>query len=391
MNLLFITTQTDWGGSEPLWVETAKRAAAEGHEVTAVFPHNAQPHSGYEKLREAGVEFISRPARMEPTLLRRIGWKLQGLGKPEVEWWRRHFSRTPDAICVSQGAGYCILTSPGLTEWLREVTCAYYLVSQSHRRKALPAPQYLPQLRSVFRKAEAVVYVAEANRLAAERFLGLQLPQAKVLQNPLNLKTVDSVPWPEENSPLQLACVGRIKFEDKGQDLLVDSLAQDQWKPRDFTLDIYGSGPDDVALCERIEHHGLQDKVRLAGFERAIRKIWADHHVLLMPSRSEGTPISLIEAQICARPAVVTDVDGNGDWVEDGQTGFVAKEASVQAISDALERMWSRRDQLRAIGEAARQACLAKRDPDPEGTLLALLLSAAAVGKQESGSAKVGR
>lgn len=381
MNLLFITTQTEWGGSEPLWVETAKKAAAEGHEVAAVFPHNAQPHSGYEKLREAGVEVVARPARMEPTLLRRIGWKLQGLGKPEVEWWRRRFARTPDAVCVSQGGSYCALTMPGLVEWLRESPMPYVLVSHSHRARALPESKYITRLQRLFRDASAIGFVAEANRVAAEEFLGLKLPQAKILQNPLNLRTVDSVPWPEENSPLQLACVGRIDFEDKGQDLLVDALAQDRLRSRDFTLDIFGSGPDEAALRERIEHHGLQGKVRLAGFERDIRKIWADHHVLVMPSRSEGTPISLIEAQICARPSVVTDVDGNGEWVKDGKTGFMAKEASVEAISDALERMWSRRDQLRAIGEAARQACLAKRDPDPEGTLLALLLSAAAVRK----------
>jgi glycosyltransferase involved in cell wall biosynthesis len=381
MNLLFVTTQTEWGGSEPLWAETAKRAAAEGHRVTAVFPHSAQPHDGYNKLREAGVEFISRPARMEPTLLRRIGWKLQGLGKPEVEWWRRRFARTPDAVCVSQGGSYCALTMPGLVEWLRESPMPYILVSHSHRARALPESKYITRLQRLFRGASAIGFVAKANRAAAEEFLGLKLPQANILQNPLNLKTIESVPWPEKASPLRLACVGRIDFEDKGQDLLVDSLAQYQWKPRDFTLDIYGSGPDESALQERIDRQGLTDKVRLAGFERDVRNIWADHQVLVMPSRSEGTPISLIEAQICARPAVVTDVDGNGDWVEDGKTGFVAKEASVEAISDALERMWSRRDQLRAIGEAARQACLAKRDPDPEGTLLALLLSAAAVGR----------
>lgn len=381
MNLLFVTTQTEWGGSEPLWVETAKRAAAEGHKVTAVFPHNAQPHSGYDKLRDAGVDFVTRPARMEPTLLRRIGWKLQGLGKPEVEWWRRCFARTPDAVCISQGGSYCALTMPGLVEWLRESPMPYVLVSHSHRARALPESKYITRLQRLFREAFAVGFVAEANRVASETFLGLELPQAKVLQNPLNLKTIESVPWPEKTSPLRLACVGRIKFEDKGQDLLVAALAQDHWKPRDFTLDVFGSGPDESALQERIDRQSLKDKVRLAGFERDVRKIWADHHVLVMPSQSEGTPISLIEAQMCARPAVVTAVDGNGDWVEDGQTGFVAKEASVEAISDALERMWSRRDQLRAIGEAARQACLAKRDPDPEGTLLALLLSAAAVGK----------
>jgi glycosyltransferase involved in cell wall biosynthesis len=374
MNLIFVTTQREWGGSEPLWVEAATRAAREGHEVTAVFPHGAQPHDGYRILREAGVTIVTRPARMEPTVLRRIGWKMQGVSKPEVEWWRQRFARTPNVVCVSQGACYCALTLPGLIEWLREMPCPYVLVCHSHRSRALPERKYVPQLQKLFRSAGAVGFVAEANRREAEVFLSVELPQAHILQNPLNLKADGAVPWPATEQPLQLACVGRIDFEDKGQDLLIEALAAEVWQPRDFTLDVFGSGPDEATLRSLIEKRGLQTKVRLAGFERDVRKIWATHHVLVMPSRSEGTPISLIEAQLCARPAVVTAVDGNSEWVVDDETGFLASEATVSSLSEALERMWENRSQLEQMGEAARSACLAKRDVDPGGRLLEIIL-----------------
>ena len=43
----------------------------------------------------------------------------------------------------------------------------------------------------------------------------------------------------------------------------------------------------------------------------------------------------------------------------------------------ALERAWENRHRWAEMGEAARAACLAKRDPDPAGTLLTLLRKAA--------------
>ena len=123
--------------------------------------------------------------------------------------------------------------------------------------------------------------------------------------------------------------------------------------------------------------YGLGEKVRIAGFESDIRKIWADHEMLVLPSVSEGTPISLIEAQICGRPALVTRVDGNPEWVEEGKTGFLAEAPTVHHLRLALERAWENRHRWREMGEAAREACLAKRDPDPAGSLLRLLKAAA--------------
>ena len=174
-----------------------------------------------------------------------------------------------------------------------------------------------------------------------------------------------------------MACVARLEIQDKGQDLLLEALADPVWKDRDFRLDFYGSGPDREILGDLISFYRLGDKVKIVGFESDIRKIWNEHGLLVLPSISEGTPISLIEAQICGRAALVTRVDGNPDWVEEGMTGFLAEAATVCHLRLALERAWENRHRWREMGEAARVACLAKRDSDPAGTLLGLLCEAA--------------
>jgi glycosyltransferase involved in cell wall biosynthesis len=174
-----------------------------------------------------------------------------------------------------------------------------------------------------------------------------------------------------------MACVARLEIRDKGQDLLLEALADPVWKKRGFRLDFYGDGPDREVLEDLIKLYGLEEKVRLGGFESDIRKIWAEHELLVLPSVSEGTPISLIEAQICDRAALVTRVDGNPEWVEEGRTGFLAEAPTVYHLRLALERAWENRHRWREMGEAARDACLAKRNPDPAGSLLGLLCKAA--------------
>jgi glycosyltransferase involved in cell wall biosynthesis len=101
----------------------------------------------------------------------------------------------------------------------------------------------------------------------------------------------------------------------------------------------------------------------------------------------EGAPQSLLEAMLCRRPCVATAVSGIPEWVEEGRTGFLAEAPTVHHLRLALERAWENRHRWAEMGEAARAACLAKRDPDPAGTLLALLRKAAECeGKAESGT-----
>ena len=105
-----------------------------------------------------------------------------------------------------------------------------------------------------------------------------------------------------------------------------------------------------------------------------IRSIWADNHLLVMPSRAEGTPLALVEAMICGRPSVVTDVGGNTEWIDEPSTGFVAEAPSARSLDNALERAWEARGHWESIGQRAHQVAVSKADPEPGEAVLSLLL-----------------
>jgi glycosyltransferase involved in cell wall biosynthesis len=193
-----------------------------------------------------------------------------------------------------------------------------------------------------------------------------------IVKNPVNLTDRSPVPWPSPG-PVQFACVARLEASFKGQDLLFEALAADRWKNRDWQLRLYGDGIDRGYLERVARMYGLGGRIQFAGHVADVRGIWADNHLLVLPSRSEGTPLSLVESMLCGRPAVVTDVGGNAEWITEPETGFIAEAPSTISIARALERAWEARDLWPVMGARAHEKTRTQVDQDPGGTLVDLI------------------
>ena len=116
---------------------------------------------------------------------------------------------------------------------------------------------------------------------------------------------------------------------------------------------------------ERITRQfGISDRVVMAG-HIPVDKIWTENQVLVMPSRYEGLPLAIVEAMLCGRTIVATDVAGNSEVIDDGVTGFLAKAPAAPALLEALERLWMRRAQVENIGRVAAARIRQLVPPDP--------------------------
>jgi glycosyltransferase involved in cell wall biosynthesis len=85
----------------------------------------------------------------------------------------------------------------------------------------------------------------------------------------------------------------------------------------------------------------------------------------------------MVEAMVCGRPAVITDVGGSREWVTDGQSGFLAAKPDVESVAAALDRAWQRRADWPAMGREARQTAIRQIDPNPGRTVLRRLMELA--------------
>jgi glycosyltransferase involved in cell wall biosynthesis len=208
-------------------------------------------------------------------------------------------------------------------------------------------------------------FVSEANRRLAEKQIGIQLGNAEIIRNPFNVPFNAAPPWPSgETAELRLASVARLDLAAKGQDILLEALAAPPWDARKWHLTFYGEGPHEEVLRRLTAHLRLAThiegdplrrthRVAFAGFAEDVQEIWAANHVLVMPSRVEGLPLAMVEAMLCGRPVIATDVAGHSEILEDGTTGFLAKAATVDAFRSALEQAWQKRSDLKRMGELA--------------------------------------
>src|SRR5262249_42031882 len=152
----------------------------------------------------------------------------------------------------------------------------------------------------------------------AEKQIGCELPNAEIVWNPFNVDFQASPPWPPlaPNGALHLACVARLHPPSKGQDILLEVLAGSSWDARQWQLNLYGQGPMRNSLERMAQRLGLRDRIVMCGYVDP-KEIWELNHVLIMPSRYEGLPLAMIEAMLCGRPVVATDVAGHSEVVED--------------------------------------------------------------------------
>jgi L-malate glycosyltransferase len=368
MRICFISTGGGfpWGGSEELWSAAARAALGQGHRVAAVTYRWPDIPPRLRQLRACGARLFRR-SRGPQHRPRRAFERF-------VYPWPALLAWGPDVVCISQGSTYEAAYSGIVGRFLRNCGAPHVIVCQHNCDDAAVIGDGARRAAvTYFRGARQVAFVAERNLRSAERQLADDLPNARIVRNPVNLADLSPVAWPGPGVT-RMASVARLDTQFKGQDVLLEVLGGASWRGRPWALRFYGDGPDRPYLERLARRCAIAERVEFRGHVPDIRSIWADNHLLVMPSRSEGTPLSLVEAMLCGRPAVVTDVGGHLEWIDEPATGFVADAPTPRSWGAALERAWEARPSWAAMGRRAHDSAISRIDPDPGESLLELLV-----------------
>lgn len=345
-----------WGGSEELWSQAARKLKREGHEVFASVLTWVRELDRITELDREGVQVETHPPN-QVGRVRRVREKLF-YGGPKAYAGLKQFK--PDLVIISQGG------NSGGFDWARicrEAAIPYVIIVHCNCELWWFGKQ-VDEASASYAAAQRVFCVSQSNLDLLRIQVGEPLLNAEVVWSPYNVSPERLPAWPDENAGWRMACVARMEPAAKGQDLLLKALARLEWRNRPIELSFYGVGPDEKVLC-RLAGTLQLSNVHFRGHVSDVGVIWEQNHLLVLPSRYEGLPLTLIEAMWCGRPAVVTDVGGNAELCVDGETGFVAEAPTVSAFSNAMERAWERRKDWPKIGKAARAIAegLVPKDP----------------------------
>ncbi|MDD1706060.1 MAG: glycosyltransferase family 4 protein [Methanoregulaceae archaeon] len=158
------------------------------------------------------------------------------------------------------------------------------------------------------------------------------IPEDKIVVIPNGVDSGRFRPDPGKGSQLRarygisdgemvLIFVGNL-FQVKGLDLVISTLE----KLEGVTLFVIGEDVNLESYRNRVQNKGLQDRIIFTGrILSGIEDYYAASDAFVLPSESEGLPLSALEAAASGLPLIVTAVGGLPDVVSDGVNGFITK------------------------------------------------------------------
>lgn len=350
-----------WGGSEELWWRAARLLQNERHDVAVNYKWWPETAAKLVELQQHGGEvwFRNQPKSYLETQKDNFKqfFSMNGAGKTWLQ------TTSPDAVLVT--LGYHPDRVPIADECLNRGV-PYAINVQCASSFFFIHSDQLEKYRQWYTGAKKVYFVSDENRKKLENNIATRLQNAEIVANPFNVNFEADPAWPTDDSVLRIACVGRIHFQSKGQDLIVDVMKQSKWKQRNIEITFYGHDQGQQRQLEDlISLHGLGDRLKIGGFVERVEEIWENNHALLLPSRYEGAPLVVIESMLCGRMPIVTDIGRNKELIDDGKSGFVAAGPTVELLDDAMERAWNAREDWQAMGKLAGQHIRDRYPADP--------------------------
>ncbi len=98
------------------------------------------------------------------------------------------------------------------------------------------------------------------------------------------------------------------------------------------------------------QHLGLTARVIFAGQVENVRQAFMASDLYIMPSRYEGLGMSCLEASVCGLPALVYDVWGLKDVVENGVNGFMVSQ-TPHALAQKINKLYKDKVLLKKLGK----------------------------------------
>jgi glycosyltransferase involved in cell wall biosynthesis len=150
-----------------------------------------------------------------------------------------------------------------------------------------------------------------------------------------------------------LGAVGRI-VPVKNYSLMFGAFSRLAAMTNDTYLVIVGDGEQSIDLKHLVRQLGLSERIFLVGEKTNTLEWYQAFDCFVLSSISEGTSMALLEAGACGLPAVVTDVGGNVDIVENQVNGLIIDSGNLDGMYQALHRIYTNRFLADQMGRAAR-------------------------------------
>jgi glycosyltransferase involved in cell wall biosynthesis len=320
------------GGAEVMMATLARIHHAEGHRVSVHCLYAEGPLA--EELRREGITvFVHSPA--SPAVLARRLWRSLRLVRPDVVHCHNAAATIFGApIAKLLSVPVILSTRHSLADrqlfrqevkfWIAARLCCRTVVavSEAVRRSMESHTLAVPGRLTLIRNGAVAAAGERSNRSRPSGFVLVNVARLTVLKDHMTL--------------LRASAIARKTVPDL-----------EVW--------IVGDGEERERLRSFIREGGMTDWAHLAGERKDVGAYLAQADVFVLSSKSEGLPISLLEAMASGLPAISTQVGGIPEVAEMSGACELVPPSDPQAMAQAICRLAANRNQLAELGLRARR------------------------------------
>jgi glycosyltransferase involved in cell wall biosynthesis len=276
-------------------------------------------------------------------------------GPASVMWyryWHEVFLRNALRRCLAE-LGNCVVYTQGPVEaraalrarrgpHQRVVMVVHFQTSQADewthknqiKRDGLVFRAIRQFEREVIPSLDGLMYVSQSARKALLSWL----PEAAIVPSAVIGNFVAPVPRePSLESLGDLVTVGNLT-RAKNHRFLLEVLAVAKRAGRDLTLDVFGEGLCRKDLLQQAQSLGLEERVRLRGFQPDVCRFLPGYRAYVHASYVDAQPLAIIEAMAAGLPIIAGDVGGISELCDDGvEARFWPLEDPSQAAAILIE------------------------------------------------------
>lgn len=143
--------------------------------------------------------------------------------------------------------------------------------------------------------------------------------------------------------------------ERKGFDLLMEALRKmPEEYASEINITVYGTGNYYEKATEIKNAHQI-NAICFKGKTREPYRYYGDQDILMLTSRDETLPMSILEAMQLGLPIISTSVGAVNEMVFDQENGLLIKNASVEEIQEGIKCLVTNRMEIPRWGERAKE------------------------------------
>ena len=224
----------------------------------------------------------------------------------------------------------------------------------------LPEAAWLHERIVGVKQAEILLadHVLTVSELAREGYVEAGVPESRVHAVALGADTRLFNPGAGGSRNFSAPCTflfAGATIHRKGVDVLLEAFARLQdGSPGTARLVVVGPRGDSHALLERSGIGGVLLHPPVAQFE--LLEMYRGADCLVLPSRHDSFGMVVLEAMACGLPAIVSEMVGAREAIEEGRNGWVLPVADAPALARRMHWCVENRAALAAMRVAARAA-----------------------------------